>query len=853
MKFVYTYIFLALLLVMGACSTKKDKFINRNFHALSTKYNVLYNGNLAFEEGRDALINSYEDNFWEILPIERLAVEEEDIVFPGRRAKDKNFEIAEEKATKAIQKHSMNISGLERNPQMDEAFLLLGKARYFDQRFIPALEAFNYVLYKYPNSDKINTAKIWREKVNIRLENEQIAIKNLDRLLKTEPLGREEYADLHAFMAQAYINEKKNDTAIAYLKEAAFTTKNQTNKARYLFILGQLYESLNTIDSSDMAFREILQMKRKAPRMYWAHAQIKMAEHFAYTDGNEQEELEALMKLAENRESRPYLDKIYYQIGEFHNRRNDIALAETFYNKALREQTPDKELKARTYQTLGDIYFDKTEYYAAGQYYDSTLVNMNETTLAHFRLKRKRDNLQDVIAYENTAAKNDSILNLVGLSVADRESIFQTVIDTLKARVLAAQKEAAEQEALALDRESFLGLDGQNQKPSLGAFQFYDPSVMGAQRIEFRRKWGNRNLSDNWRWQDRSSALPQTSSAVVAENPDEQFKDSIYQLAYYLNRIPKDPAVIDSLSRQRNDAYYQLGLIYKERFKAYTVAIEKLEILLTNQPEEKLILPAKYNLYQLYALTDSPKALAVKTDILTNHANSRFAQLLQNPEADLAEDTESPEAVYNRIYELYRNQQFADAEKLLDAAVLTFNGDEIVPKLALLKARSLARLDGFEAYRKSMEELSVDYANSAEGKLAAELLNSDLKDLEAASFDLESSSLYWKVLVPYAFVDSLKMQREREIVEKAIDTLQYDYLFLSEDLYSRDKIFLVIHGFPDASRAEGFLELLRVNKDFKLRLDGIVVNSENYRIIQIHKNLDDYLLKTEEMKASIKN
>jgi hypothetical protein len=31
-------------------------------------------------------------------------------------------------------------------------YLLLGKARYYDQRFIPALDAFNYILYKYPNS-----------------------------------------------------------------------------------------------------------------------------------------------------------------------------------------------------------------------------------------------------------------------------------------------------------------------------------------------------------------------------------------------------------------------------------------------------------------------------------------------------------------------------------------------------------------------------------------------------------------------------------------------------------------------------------------------------------------------------
>jgi hypothetical protein len=33
----------------------------------------------------------------------------------------------------------------EKNFQIDEAYLLLGKARYYDQRFIPALDAFNYI------------------------------------------------------------------------------------------------------------------------------------------------------------------------------------------------------------------------------------------------------------------------------------------------------------------------------------------------------------------------------------------------------------------------------------------------------------------------------------------------------------------------------------------------------------------------------------------------------------------------------------------------------------------------------------------------------------------------------------
>ncbi|MCB0469863.1 MAG: hypothetical protein KDC51_04510, partial [Flavobacteriaceae bacterium] len=148
--------------------------------------------------------------------VERMEVLEE-VTLPGE-SKDENFARAEEKAVKAIQKHSMNIGGKEYNPQMDEAYLLLGKARYFDQRFVPAIEAFNYILYKYPASNKINQAKIWREKTNIRLENDELAIKNLKRLLDQEELSSQDLADATSMLAQAYINTKSLDSAITQLE-----------------------------------------------------------------------------------------------------------------------------------------------------------------------------------------------------------------------------------------------------------------------------------------------------------------------------------------------------------------------------------------------------------------------------------------------------------------------------------------------------------------------------------------------------------------------------------------------------------------------------------------------------------
>ena len=140
--------------------------------SLNTKYNILYNGNLALDAGLKDIEDSYQDNYWAILPVERLSFSED--LFSEFNNQNANFERAEQKAIKAVQKHGMNIKGKEKNPQIDQAYLLLGKSRYYSGRFIPALEAFNYILFKYPGSSNINSAKIWRAKTNLRLENEAV-------------------------------------------------------------------------------------------------------------------------------------------------------------------------------------------------------------------------------------------------------------------------------------------------------------------------------------------------------------------------------------------------------------------------------------------------------------------------------------------------------------------------------------------------------------------------------------------------------------------------------------------------------------------------------------------------------
>ncbi|MGI9532299.1 MAG: tetratricopeptide repeat protein, partial [Lutimonas sp.] len=175
------------ILLAVSCSTKKDNWVSRTSHSVTAKYNILYNGNIAFDEAKSQLDNQYEDNFWERLPIEPLKIEEAIIPLPGQGSNNETeaqgFDKAEEKAVKSIQKHSMVIDGYEKNNQIDEAYLLLGKSRYYLQRFIPALEAFTFGIENYPNANLYRETKIWKAKAHIRIQNEKLAIETLESVL----------------------------------------------------------------------------------------------------------------------------------------------------------------------------------------------------------------------------------------------------------------------------------------------------------------------------------------------------------------------------------------------------------------------------------------------------------------------------------------------------------------------------------------------------------------------------------------------------------------------------------------------------------------------------------------------
>lgn len=864
-KFLFPLLFLAFVV---ACSTKKDTFLARNSHALSTKYNILYNGQVGLDKGVESVLANSDDNYWQILPIEKMQITDE---FAPDKPKNADFELAETKATKAIQKHSMNIDGREKNFQIDEAYLMLGKARYYDQRFVPALDAFNYILYKYPNSSKIYEAKIWREKTNMRLGNDALVIKNISKLLKDHKLQKQLSADAHALLAASFLNLEERDSAVVKLKQAIISTQKKQEKGRYRFILAQLYQKAGYQDSALTSIQEVLKMNRKIERKMLMQAYAKKAELFNFNTDDTAAFTKTFNKLLKNRENRPFKDLLYHQMAVFHDKQNHQSTAKAFYNQSLKASSTNTYLIASNYRNLGNMYFKNALYSKAAKYYDSTLVKLDNRTREFASLEKIRKNLDEVIAYEDIARRNDSILKVVAMSSEQRTSFYENYIAQLKEKEEQKRKlellnkkkeENRERNAIASISTTDPIFDSSNAAPIPGMappslnpaanvpagnsnFYFYNPTTVAFGKVEFKKNWGDRARTGNWRLSASKSnnAITNTdqitdTTAVDAIAVDQKAE---HQLDFYLSKIPTQAKAIDSIGKERNTAYYNLGLAYKEKFKEYNLAVDKLEQLLQNQPEDKLVLPTMYNLFKLYQITDASKAANMKESISRQFPDSRYTQIINQSIDEANNNKDTPEGVYQKWFAVFEKEDYVAVLAAIDNLIVQFGGDAIVSKFELLKANALGKVKGLEAYKKSLQEVADNYPNTEEGKTAATIVKDQIPVLEKLNFKPTAAN-NWKILYPVAGREDEKTKTLETNLKAFFKAESLTKLYLSYDFYTDNQAFVTIHGSPSQSYAADILAFLSMNPKYNINQAAITIAAENYIVVQIKKNLDQYLM-----------
>ena len=783
------YFPLIITLFFNSCSTTKKGILNQEYHTLTTKFNVLFNGKEAFSIGEEILSDAFEENFYELLPVEPINLRGENIdettIIPG-------FDRAEEKAVKAIQKHSLKINDIQYNRQIDDAYLLLGKARYFDRRFFPALEAFNFLLESPTNRNSYVEGKIWREKTNIRLRNEELVIENLRPLARSIFPSNKFYSLANATLAESFLNLKQLDSASFYIKRAALEAPQRKNKARYLFITGQLFESLGKRDSAEWAFKEIIALKRKAPKKFLLQAKIKKT--LLDTLNTSTDRVSFLQKILKNYENQTFEHFVNRAIGNLYLKEKEDSLALVYFDRSIDSPYLDPYTQIENNKDLADYHFKEGNYLVSGNYLDKLLPLFDETSLAFKKIKRKRENLSGVIFYEQNIKQTDSIIYLMKLSKKEQLIYFENLINSKQEKeALKLKEEVNEKRFQLLNR-------------SKTSFYFYNPSLVSKGRQAYLANWGNRPNTDNWR--NASSILnsiviesksnqPISIKAIIQEKPEN-----------FVASLPQTQKEKDSLILTNQKAYLQIGLIYKEKFNDFPLATERLKKVLSLNPPKEIRVQALYHLFRMEEKKKTDVAENYKIDLIKNYPETPFARILSDQKNYNSTGIVTPEKLYENALKLYKEQKFIETLEEIELLTVMASGKQLEPKISLLKANSLGRLNGIETWKESLMEVATTFSAFEEGIYAKGLIT----QIEKLN-NLEDTGVVYK---NYKWIFPFK-ELEREKTEIFFNSLKEVLAkhnkrwTLSIDTYNKDYIFVVVHGVRDPKN----IEMCKAKMQFK--------------------------------------
>ena len=810
---VKRYIFLSLFFICFlSCSTQKNKALNKGYHSVVSSYNVLFNGEMSIDEGFLQTQESFVDNFWEILPVEKINISKDIITVDG--IENDNFLKAEEKAAKTIQKHSMQINNVEYNSKITQAYLLLGRARYFDQRFIPALDAFNQVYKRNLVNEEWNFSVIWKAKCNIRLEQEELAIELLKTLLKKEKLSSKIKTEANAGIAMAYLQLEKNDSAIKPLKTASLNEKNKHNKARYLYILGQLYEKNNKIDSAYAVFKKIVDFKRSIPRNVFINAKLKTL-LYDPVNGSETE----FNKIIKNIENKPFLDKIYYAYSKTLFSKDSINKAILFLNKAIKESGSDKELLARGFEKLSKVYFKKSDYLMAGKYLDSTLNNLDKNLKKHWELKKQKNGLNLVVKLEENINLYDSLIKLSGYN----NSKLNDILNQIKTKNVLLKQKPVENRPVDVLR---------NRNNNRSNFYFYDLKLVELGKKSFESVWGQRTRESYWR-NISSKPISKTEKTEKIELSETSLEEIEIDNSGLLKRIPRNKNQKDSINRLKNRSYLKLAEIYLEKYNNYTLTENRLTYLLNSNPSKEVLSEANYLLYKSYKKQNKKEAENIRFKIIEKFPNTKFAKILKDRNNLMIEEKETLKLL-DSFQSLFKNQNFEQVLVGIENQIAFIENKDISINFDLLRAQTIGKLEGVLKYNEELKSIIDRYPNNSKTVELKEISREINRKWQINPKKTATSNynIVFKLSRAQGVSDSLKNSI------KKIKELTFNKFRISVDVYDSTTQLFVIQDLESKEKAIKILDTIKENLEFLRLKNNFVVLSSRYKNILIYKALD---------------
>lgn len=726
----YFLAFLALLLFgISGCSTKKNTWNRRAYHNLTSHYNVFWNGNESLKTGVADLRKSAKDDYMQVLRVFNYGTQSDaQRQYPA-------MDRAIEKASIGVQKHSMVFGGRERVRWIDDSYLMMAKAHFYKKDFISARRTFEFITTEYSYNDIKHTAELWLARTYIELEQYDRALALLTAMesrLVNMSMPRHVESNFDAVFADYFIATENYSQAKPYLRRAIDLHNDRQRVTRMMFILAQIHEREGELARATQYYNQVI--KRNPVYDLIFQSKINLAKAYNPSHADSRQIVRVLEKMLNDERNRDYQDKIYYALAEVALKDNDEDLAMEHLRKSVALSVNDNNQKAASALQVADMYFERTQYEPAQAYYDTAVQVLPATYPGYDSIRSRTVVLNDLVYNLNNIKLQDSLLVLAAMDSVQLYAAIDKIID-----VFVKEEQRKEQEERAQSMMAMYGgrFDDRARQAAAGdntggGWYFYNQNTLSYGFTEFMRKWGRRQLEDNWRISDRQSLVVGSSEGMLAGDgmvdPDDP--DAVpltpRDRDYYLRDIPKTEEEKEAALELIMESYNNAAYIYKESLNDYEPA--KMNYLTLNErfPDNPYRVQAWYALHRMHNEEgDFEQAEYYKSIILNSYPDTDYAIILTDPDyfLKLADERNQSLNFYASTYDAYREgQYFRVLMNTNQARTLYANDSIIMPKFEFLRAIAVGRVQAVDSMAVSLSNLINRYPEDEVSPLATSIL-----------------------------------------------------------------------------------------------------------------------------------
>ncbi len=844
-SFVQTFFLLLIFFFLGSCKTTKNKFFNKAYHKTTTRFNWYFNSKESYKLGVNRLEKKHKDDFNEILSIYPLGTNKD------AQSISPQMDKALKKCAQAISKHSMLIKGKEYNRWIDDCYLLIGKAYFYKKEYIKGIEAFRLVSRQFEGLISSYEAKIWLVKSFIEANDLSSADLMLEDILSDELFPAELNKDLALVLAHYHIRQKDYSPAIMELEEAISLTKKKREKSRYLFIVAQLNHSQRNYSEATNHFSKVIRISPDYEMTF--NAKINRARSFDTSLGGSEQIQDELNKMLKDAKNKEFLDVIYFGLAELFKRQGRVKEAVPMYIMSVAKSIKNDAQKSLSSVILADIYYDQQNYRFSQAYYDTAVAFMSTDNDKFVPASARQKTLTELITNLDIIQHQDSLQRIALMPEKERLAFVDNIIEKLKQeeqRLNELENSRRSENNFFNDPQKNNSFNRMNQNIGSGWY-FDNPNTLSFGFSEFNRKWGKRKLEDDWRRSDKKSLTIEEALAdtVNEDEFDPNSRDS------YLKELPMSIEAMKQSNQKITEAFFDAGVIYKEKLSDIPQSISTFETLNTRFPNSENRVMVLYFLYRLHEEKGNIDfAKDYKRMLLKEFPQSDYAKLIKDP--NYAEELVKANSLLNTDYEKahqhYLQSQFDACISLCERVNKNNPNNALYPNFDFLKTMAKGFGMTKSNYINALTLIVEKYPKHQAAESAKEILvylKLEEFEVDKTVLSVGDSPYLDKPKAGHYFILLFKeFDLEVSIAKSTLSNYHAEYyrldrLNVSDLLFDEHTLMITVREFPNKNKAMAYYKTFvegDVRGVFGDDYDVFVIASPNFPTFFKNRDVEGY-------------